>query len=106
MHHQAIFPPNLGALLVSLESEIETRGLWARWEFGHEILKQRKGTIMPRGLLNAIGKMVGATRGELRKRLRFAERYPTEKELCRAIKRFPSWFSMVRYGLGRVPSNS
>lgn len=82
----------------------EKEGLYARWECGMELLKQRKGKQLPKGLLDNVSREVGVNYDELRRRLRFADRYPNEDEVGHAMTSFPSWFLMVREGLRRKPA--
>jgi N6-adenosine-specific RNA methylase IME4 len=92
--------------LVRIEERIgaaEGSGLRGRWEFGHELLAARDGKgRLPNGYLKAITERTGTGRSELQFRARFAERYPTEEELCNAITQFGSWFALTQRGLSRA----
>lgn len=94
------------ARLESIEYQIQDtdkNGMLKRWEFGHELLKRRvtyKGQpIVPRELMMLTIKQCGISRGEISKRIKFAERYPTKKEACDAITTYPSWYRMTHEGL-------
>jgi len=88
--------------LVHIEERIgsaEGEGLRARWEFGHELLAKREGKLLPRGLLAKVCEQTGASRWEVQKRVQFAEKYPTDVELCDAITQFGSWYAIVHHAL-------
>lgn len=91
------------ARLVKLEeriSESEAGGLRARWEFGRELLAARDGKgRLPNGYLAAVGEKTGAGRRELQYRIAFAERFPTDDELCNAVAQFRSWHAIVNEAL-------
>lgn len=92
--------------LVRIEERIGTAegsGLRARWEFGRELVAARDGKgRLPNGYLKAITERTGVGRSELQFRVRFAERYPTEEQLCNAITQFGSWFAVTQKGLART----
>lgn len=80
----------------------EDSGLRARWEFGHELLAARDGKgRLPNGYLKAVSERTGVARGELQRRTRFAERFPTEDELCHAMTQFGSWYEVVNVALAK-----
>ncbi len=89
--------------LVRIESRIgdaEGSGLRARWEFGHELVARRNGKgKLPHGLLKAITERTSVGRAEMQLRMRFAERFPTEGELCNAVTQFGSWHQVVNVAL-------
>ena len=101
-HPGEAIAPVWGRLLHKMETRIATSegdGLRARWEFGRELLLQRKGKQLPAGLLDAVAKEVGASRAELKRRVQFAEKFPSDTEVAHACATFPSWHQMVREGL-------
>lgn len=89
--------------LVRIEERIgdaEGSGLWARWEFGRELVSRRDGkSQLPKGLLKAVAEMTGASRPELSARMKFAEMFPTEDELSNAVRTFGSWHQIVNVAL-------
>lgn len=91
------------ARLVRIEQRIattETDGLRARWDFGRELLAARDGKgRLPNGYLAFVVEETGASRRELAYRMRFAERFPTEDELCNGVAQFGSWHAIVRDAL-------
>jgi hypothetical protein len=74
-------------------------GLRARWEFGREVLAQRSGRQLPRAYLAQVVERTGVNKEEIRRRMRFAERYPSEDELSHAVTEFGSWHAVVAEGL-------
>lgn len=98
----AAIPPGWGQRLEKLEQRIngsEGEGLRGRWEFGQELLQQRVGKKLPKGLLAAVAERVGSSPQELQKRCRFADRYPNEDALRNAVTQWTTWHRMVRDGL-------
>jgi hypothetical protein len=81
--------------LVRIEERIgaaEGSGLRARWEFGHELLAARDGKgRLPNGWVKAIAERTRCHRVELQRRMKFAERFPSEEELAHAVSQFGSW---------------
>jgi N6-adenosine-specific RNA methylase IME4 len=81
-------------------SESEHGGLRARWEFGHELLRARDGKgRLPNGYLVAVAEKTKASRAEIGKRMQFAARFASEKELCNAVTQFGSWHAIVNEAL-------
>ena len=82
-------PEVWGEKLDKMEAAVKNSdhdGMKARWKMGQELAKQRQGKKkMPNKLLDAVAKRIGVGREELRKRVRFADRYPTVEELGNAI---------------------
>ncbi len=90
------------AVLLDLDARVdqaEGEGLRARWEFGHELLLERVGKLLPRGRLDELVGRTGKSREELQRRVRFAERFPTEAELRHAVSQFGSWHAIVNEAL-------
>lgn len=89
--------------LVHIEKRITTAeegGLRARWEFGHELLAARDGKgRLPNGFMTAVVERTGVSRRELSYRSQFAERFPTEDELCNALHSYRSWFDLTQRAL-------
>ena len=81
-------------------SQAEDEGLRARWEFGREILAERRGKkLLPRGYLDEIAKEIGITRREIGYRMQFANKFLTEPELRNAVAKWPTWHQMTQEGL-------
>lgn len=89
--------------LVRIEQQIgaaEGTGLRARWEFGHELLAARDGKgRLPNGYLSAVAERTGASRRELGYRMKFAEQFADEDQLCNAIAKFGSWYQIASVAL-------
>lgn len=81
--------------LVRIDQRIdghEGAALRDRWEFGRQMLAARDGAgRLPNGYLADLVERTGKSRTELARRIRFADRYPTEDELCHAVTQFRSW---------------
>lgn len=86
--------------LVHIDKQIdenESTALQARWEFGRQMLAARDGAgRLPNGYLTRLVERTGKGRVELSRRARFAERFPTEDELCHAVTQFGSWHQVVK----------
>lgn len=86
-------------VLVHIDQRIdlhESSALRERWEFGRGMLAARDGMgRLPNGYLAALVERTGKNRVELGRRIRFAERFPTEEELCHAVTQFASWHQVV-----------
>ncbi len=86
--------------LVLIDKQIdenESCALRARWEFGREMLAMRDGKgRLPDGKLTELVAATGKNRVELSRRVRFAERYSTEDELCHAVTQLGSWHQVVK----------
>src|SRR5215469_11771100 len=96
----------LSRRLRELEARIaasESTGIQARWEFGRALLAQRVGKQLPAGLLAQVCADVGVSRSELQKRMRLAERYPTEQQVRNAVAQFGSWHRIVADALHDPP---
>ena len=96
----------LSRRLRGLEARIavsDATGIQARWEFGQALLAQRVGKQLPAGLLARVCADVGVSRSELQKRVRFAERYPTDVEVRNAVAQFGSWHRIVADALHDPP---
>jgi len=88
-------------------SDAEGSGLRARWEFGRELLARRDGKgRLPNGLLKQVAELTGCQRVEMQRRVRFAERFPTEAELCHAMTQFGSWYQVVNVALAGPADDS
>ena len=85
--------------LVAIEARVssaEADGLRARWEFGRELLKARDGKgRLPNGYLAAVVERTGASQREISYRIQFAERYPTKRELRKALQDCGSWWGVI-----------
>ena len=98
-------PPMWEKRLLRLEERVtssESDGLRARWDFGRELLSQRRGKTLPRYLIDRVATAVGVSRQELQARMKFAERYPDPQQLSDAVRQFPSWHAMSHEGLRRA----
>lgn len=90
------------ARLVDIDSRVDTaegEGIFARWEFGRELLLRRVSKQLPNGLLDELSEATGKSRTELQYRVQFAERYPTEVEVSNAVGHFKSWHGIVNGAL-------
>lgn len=74
----------------------EGDALRARWDCGRRLLPMRVGARLPNSTLSTIAAGVGVTRQELGFRMRFAERFPNEKELATAVASYPTWSQIRR----------
>lgn len=74
-----------------------------RWEFGKLMLAQRKGKQLPNGVLDELAERTGKSRAELKFRMQFAERYPTEDEVARALATCTSW-TQIKKNLPKPPT--
>jgi ParB family chromosome partitioning protein len=88
--------------LVELDRKVdaaEGEGIMARWEFGRELLKQRKGKQLPHGLLDRLVEQTGKSRSELKYRVQFAEQVSSEAEVANVLATFGSWYGIVTQAL-------
>jgi hypothetical protein len=78
--------------------------LRGRWEFGHEMLVHRdsKGHL-PKGFLTYLAGRTGKSRTEIRYRMLFAERFPTDEEFRGAVDVLGDWQRIVDGVLREVP---
>lgn len=74
-----------------------------RWLHGRMMLEERKGKQLPKGRMAELVAATGCSQSELSFRMRFAERYPTEDEVCTPIQTFASWIQ-VKKSLPKPPS--
>jgi hypothetical protein len=85
--------------LLTIDKRIDTRedeNIRDRWEFGRVMLAARDGKKrLPNGYLAELVKATGKSQRELSNRLRCADVYPTEVELCNALQSCPSWHEMA-----------
>lgn len=80
--------------LVRLDRRVdvaEGEGILARWEFGRGLLARRVGKQLPHGLLDEVVEATGKNRRELQYRVKFAETFTTEAEVCTAVHTFGCW---------------
>jgi hypothetical protein len=70
--------------------------LCERWEFGKLMLAERKGKQLPKGRIGELVEATGKSQAELSWRAQFAEQYPTEAEVSRALETFTSWSQVKR----------
>ncbi len=76
---------------------LEGDALRDRWEFGRLMLAARDGAgRLPNGYLSALVEKTGKSQRELGYRVQFAERYPTEAELCNALQSYRSWRELAK----------
>jgi hypothetical protein len=76
----------------------EAEALRARWEFGKALLVERAangGKQLPNGRLDEVAAAVGKSRSEIDHRMRFAERYPTEAEVAKALATSKTWREVI-----------
>lgn len=105
---RAVKPTLLGPMGRYIEldrkvDEAEEGGIFARWEFGQEVLAERVGKQLPRGRLDEIANAIGKSRQEVGFRAAFAALYPTRTEVSNAVRNFGSWHEIVNEGLTRTP---
>jgi hypothetical protein len=84
------------------ESKIGKHGradLLERWDFGRDLVAQRIGKKLPKGLLKLVMNGVGVSRQDLQARMKFAVAYRDEAALSNALDKYPTWREMVRHGL-------
>lgn len=75
----------------------ESTALRARWEFGQLMLAARGGDgRLPNGFLADLVERTGKSRSELKYRMQFAEKHPTEEELANALANFTSWRELAQ----------
>ncbi len=77
-----------------LENQIasaESKGLRARWEFGKELMKERRPKQLPKGRVAEIEQATGVARREIQRRMQFAEKFSTEEALARLIQDHLDW---------------
>lgn len=94
--------------LVELDKRVdfaEGEGLRQRWLFGKELLARREGKQLPNGLLDKLVAETKKSREELKKRVQFASKYPTEAEVGNAITHFKSWYRIVNEALPDSTAN-
>jgi hypothetical protein len=84
-------------------SKSDLDALLARWEFGSQLLEERRahGKQLPRGRLEEICEALHLGGAEIHNRMQFAEEKPTKEEVANALAKYGSWYEIVRQGLGR-----
>lgn len=90
------------ARLVAIDARVDSaegEGIYARWEFGRELLKERVGKKLPAGRLDELSEATSKSRTELQYRVQFAERFPDELALSNAVGQWKSWHSIVNEAL-------
>lgn len=88
--------------LVELDRKVdaaEGEGIMARWEFGRELLKQRKGEQLPHGLIGRLVEQTGKSERELQRRMKFAERCADAEKVRHMCRTFGSWHNIVNDAL-------
>lgn len=76
----------------------EGEGLFARWEFGRQLLRERQhngGKQLPNGRLDELVTATGKSRAEIGHRLRFADKYRTRAEVSKALGTLRSWSEAI-----------
>jgi hypothetical protein len=92
------------AKLAKYERQIvgaEGTGIEARWHFGQILLRYREGKQLPNGLLDAVMEEHGLGRSEVQYRMQFAEKFPNEDDVSRAVDTFKSWSRVKSEALPR-----
>jgi hypothetical protein len=94
------------ATLTTLERAIttgESDAMEARWKFGRELLSHRKEykgrQVVPLELMKLAIERCGLSNWEVRTRIRFAEKFATQKLMRDAVSHYPSWRQMIAVGL-------
>ena len=77
--------------------------LEARWSYG-KVLVSRRGEAkqLPHGTLDALVVRDKISRSEINHRMRFAQTFPTRKEVSNALDTYPTWRDAIR-GLPKKP---
>lgn len=95
----------LGASLRKCEQRIkngEHDGIEARWEFGRQLLRQREGKQLPKGLTALITAEHGIGASEIKYRVQFAETFTTRDEVATAVATFGSWAAVKSKALPKT----
>lgn len=99
--------------LIRLEktvAESEHDALHTRWLFGRELAKQRtikRGKlVIDRHLVLQVMTQCKLGEREIKYRVQFAVKYPTDDLRCNAIASHPSWWAMTQKGLVEKPRSS
>lgn len=94
---------------VNLERQIkidEGRSIWGRWEFGRQLLTERKangGKQLPHGRLDEVAKVTRTHPRELHRRIRFAEQFPTKEKVRHVCRTYGSWHDICDQALPAEP---
>lgn len=92
-----------GVRLRKIEARItksDESGIRARWECGRELLKKRGDKkLLPKGLLDQVAAGLNVKRPELKARMRFAAKFPSEEQLADTVSQFVSWHRIVHEAL-------
>jgi hypothetical protein len=76
--------------------ESEADALRDRWEFGKLMLAERVGKQLPKGMQAQLVQATGKSEREIRYRMQFAEKYPSEAEVGKALPTFESWSQVIK----------
>lgn len=90
------------AAYVALDDQInsaESNGILDRWRFGKMLLKERVGKQLPRGRLDEVAEACGKSQTEIKYRMLFATKFPTESKVVNAVDDFGSWHNIVNDAL-------
>lgn len=95
----AVIQPADAALaqLVEIDTRVdgaEHDGIFARWEFGRALLKEREahgGKQLPHGRLDEVCGATGKSRSEIQYRVQLADKYRTEEEVSTVVGTLGSW---------------
>jgi hypothetical protein len=93
----------LGADLRQLEQRIhqgDRAAIEARWEFGRRLLVRRgDAKQLERGLQEAIVTQHGISRSEVLHRMRFAAKYPDQKQVSNMLDTWRTWREITQHAL-------
>ncbi|CAN7537077.1 hypothetical protein [Mycolicibacterium frederiksbergense] len=74
----------------------ESESIMARWEFGHVLIKKRKGKQLPNGLRQKVADHFGLEASEITRRMQLADKFATSDEVEAACKRHGgSWRKII-----------
>lgn len=88
--------------LDSTITKADASSLKARWNFGRLLIQERIGRKLPVGRREAVAKAIGKCITEIKYRMLFAQKFPTEGALSKLIKAGKSWHDIVaEFGMDR-----
>jgi len=83
-------------------NEHEQDAILRRWEYGRHVLDGRgERARLPKGILDDLGAATGNSRRELQYRMKFAEEFPTDADMCEVLHL--SWYEIIRRHLTAKP---
>ncbi|MEX7473713.1 hypothetical protein AB4Z39_28875 [Mycobacterium adipatum] len=74
----------------------ESESIVARWEFGHVLIKQRKGKQLPNGLRQKVADHFGLEASEITRRMQLADKFAAREEVHAACEKHGgSWRQII-----------